>query len=139
MLVAERRLGPREQRLGGMDGASDGGGHLADGQAVAVPQGEDAAVDRGQRGERDLGGVDVDRRVERIDDGGNVVPQFGQRIALAPAAPPVVDELVPGRADQPTDLDAPAGVVVQRARTAATNVSAVRSSAVAGESQRRTR
>ena len=101
----ERRLGPDEQRLGGALRAAEARRHLADGEPVEVAQGERAPVLGRQVGQGPVGDQRVELDVPRVLAGLALVA--GVRVdrlelaLLALPAPPVVDELVPGDADQP--------------------------------------
>src|SRR3954468_8361782 len=96
---AEGAAGPDQQRLRGVDRAAQEGGDLRYRQVVEVAQGEGGSVLRGQALEHLLRAEGVEPDVPRVHD----VLVVGQPEAalLALPAPPVVDQLVPGGADQP--------------------------------------
>jgi hypothetical protein len=107
-------------------------------QAVQVPQGEGGSVRAGQTGEGSLGGLDVEVLIPGVIDRLTPRVEDGQAVVLPGVAAEVVDQLVTSDPDQPGDGD-PGGFGCRAADTAATKVSAVRSSATAALAQRGSR
>src|SRR3954452_7170577 len=97
--AAEGGAGAHEQRLGRVHRAVEQGGDLRHREVVEVGDGEDGAVLRGQAVEHLLRTERVEPNLPRVVDLGAL--HQPETPLLAGEAAPVVDQLVPGGADQP--------------------------------------
>src|SRR3954468_8725101 len=109
--AAEGGAGAHEQRLGRVHRAVEQGGDLRHRQVVEVPQGEDGAVLRGQAVEHLLRAERVEPNLPRVVDLGAL--HQPETPLLAGEAAPVVDQLVPGGADQPGRAERAAAVLLR--------------------------
>jgi len=101
--ATKRRLGPDQERLGGMKAPAEFPGDLGYWQAVQVAQRQCCALMGGKMGKGGVGSRDVELRLPRVVHRLGVTHDRAELAALKVGSPPVVDQLVAGDAHQPGD------------------------------------